>query len=184
MKPPSGGPDHGADQCGNRQVGERTDDLGLADAAQDDEAPNRHHHRSADALDETRADEGAERTRHRAKDRAEHEDDERRAEDRAGAVAVRLPAGNRDEDGEADEIGGQRQLQCDRILAERGGDHRQRGRDHRRVGVLHEERTGDDQGQEFGALQVFGPWDFGPSTPGQIGAFEIISSAINPMHWE
>ena len=49
-----------------------------------------------------------------AGDRAEDEDADRDAEDRLGAEAVGHPAADRDEDGERDEIGGQRQLQRDR----------------------------------------------------------------------
>ncbi len=105
------------------------------------------------ALHEAGADEGAERIRKRAEHRAEHEHAQCRAEDRTGSEPVGHPARDRDEDREADQIGGHGQLQRDRVLTERLRDDRQRGGDHRRVGVLHEQRTGDDQGQELGALQ-------------------------------
>ena len=85
-----------------------------------------------------------------AGERARHEHAERRAEDRARAEPVGHPAGDRDEDREADEIGGERELQGDRVLAEILRDHRQRGGDHRRIGVLHEQRGGDDQRDEAG----------------------------------
>ena len=67
------------------------------------------------------------------------------AEDRARAEAVGEPAGGRDEDGDGEEIGGERQLQVDRALAEIPRDRRQRRGEHRRIEVLHEQRAGDDE---------------------------------------
>ncbi|GJE07950.1 hypothetical protein AOPFMNJM_3282 [Methylobacterium jeotgali] len=138
------------DQGGDRQVGERRDELGLRNAAQDDEAPDRDHHRPADPLEEAGGDESEEAARGRAGQRAGHEHDEGGAEHRARTVAVRHPAADRDEDREADEVGGQRELQGDRVLAEAAGDGRQRRGDHRRVGVLHEQGGGDGEGDDAG----------------------------------
>ena len=55
------------------------------------------------------------------------------------------PAAERDEDGEAQQIGGDREVEAERVLVQRPRDRRQRGGDHRRIQVLHEQRAGDDQ---------------------------------------
>ena len=61
------------------------------------------------------------------------------------AKAVGRPAGGRDEDGERQKIGGQRQFERDRIFVEIGGDGRQRRGNDRRIEIFHEKRGRDDQ---------------------------------------
>ena len=73
------------------------------------------------------------------------------AEHALGAEPVGHPAADRNEDGERDEIGGQRQLERDRAGADVGGDRRQRRRDHGRIHVLHEQ--GDREDERDGAVQ-------------------------------
>ena len=63
----------------------------------------------------------------------------------ARAEAVGGPAAHRDEDGEREQVGGQRQLERERVGADIGRDRRQRGRDHGRIHVLHEQGDRDDQ---------------------------------------
>ena len=110
--------DHRPDHGGHGQIGERRDDLGLRNAAQEHEPADRHHHGPAHALEEARRDEAAERARSRAGERAGHEHRERRPEHGARAEAIGHPAADGDEDREADEIGGQRELQRDRVLVQ------------------------------------------------------------------
>ena len=80
----------------------------------------------------------------RATERPEREDHDRRAEHRSGAEAVREPTRERDEEGQAQQIGRDREVEAQRALAEVARDRGQRGRDHRRVHVLHEQRARDD----------------------------------------
>ena len=84
-------------------------------------------------------------SRERAADRAEHEDDDGRDEDGAGAETVGDPAAGRNEDGERQQIGGDRELERERARADIGRDGRQRRRDDGRVHVFHEHGRGDDQ---------------------------------------
>ena len=48
------GPDHGSDQGRHGEPGHRPHHLGLGDRAQQDQAPDRHHHRPAQALQDAR----------------------------------------------------------------------------------------------------------------------------------
>jgi hypothetical protein len=146
--------DYGPDHRRHGQIRERRDELALRDAAQEHEPADRNHHGAADPLQEARRHESAERPRRRAGERPRHEHAERGPKNGAGAIAVRHPAAHRDEDREADEIGGQRQLQRDRVLVEAFGDDRQRGRDDGRIRVLHEERGRDDERDEAGAVHL------------------------------
>ena len=149
IAPPSAGPITGPSSAGNRQVVERGDVVVLRHRAHQHEASHRHHHRPADALQEARDDE-----RVQACPTAAHSSDPpmnttiAAANTRARAVAVGHPAADRDEDGEAHEIGRQRELERERALADVRRDRRQRRRDDRRVHVLHEQRAGDDQRDE------------------------------------
>ena len=83
--------------------------------------------------------------RERAADRADHENDDGGAEYGAGAEAVGGPAAHRQEHGERQQIGGDRQLELQRVGADVGGDRRQRGRDDGRIHVLHEQGDRHDQ---------------------------------------
>ncbi len=67
---------------------------------------------------------------------------------RARAEPVGDPAGGGNEHRQRQQVGGQRELQRDRILVEVARDRGQRGRQHRAVHVLHEQRGGDDEGGE------------------------------------
>ena len=144
--------DHRPHQRGNREVIERGDVFALGHRAHEDEPSHRHHHRAAHALQEPGGDKCQEGVGRRAQQRSAHEHDDRRREYGARSVAVGHPAADRDEDGEADEIRRERQLERERGLADIGRDRGQRGRDHRRVHVFHEQRTGDDERNEDGAL--------------------------------
>ena len=81
----------------------------------------------------------------RAHDRAERENGDRHAEDETRAEAVGDPAADRQEDGEREEIGGNRKMQPHRRLVQRSGDGGQGGREAGRVEVLHKKSAGDDQ---------------------------------------
>ena len=72
------------------------------------------------------------------------------AEDRARAESIGHPAADRNEDGEAQQVGGDREVELDRIFVQRPGHRGQRGRDDRRVEHLHEERAADDHRREEG----------------------------------
>ena len=63
-------------------------------------------------------DELRQRLREAAEDRAEGEHDDRGAEHGARAEAVGHPAAERDEDGEAQQIGGDREIEPQRVFAE------------------------------------------------------------------
>ena len=137
-----------ADRPDQRRYGHQrhgVDQKPLVDAAHQDEAADRRHHRAAGALNNARHHELIERARQRAADRAEHEHDDGDAEDIARAEAVGDPAARRNENGEREQIRRDGKFQRQRIGAERLRDGRQRGRDHRRVHVFHEQRDRDDQ---------------------------------------
>ncbi len=87
----------------------------------------------------------SQRMRGGAADRAEHEYADGGAEHVARAEAVGGPAARRNEDRKRQEVGRDRELQRQRIGAERARNRRQRSRDHRRVHVFHEQGGGDDQ---------------------------------------
>ncbi len=128
-----GDPDHGIDQ------------LALVGAAHQDQARHRRHHRAAHALHDARDHELGQRVRQRAADRAQHEHGDRAAEHGAGAEAVGGPAADRDEHREREQVGGDRELERERVRADVGGDRGERRRDHGRVHVLHEQGDRDDQ---------------------------------------
>ena len=144
------------DQRRHGEIGHRADEIALGHAAQQHEPPDRHHHRPAEALEHARRYESRKRSRGAAQDRAESENDDRAAEHRARAEAVGDPAGGGDEHGERQQVGGQRELKDDRVLAQVERDRRQRRRDHGPVHVLHEQGGRDDEGGEnSGAHQRF-----------------------------
>ena len=78
------------------------------------------------------------------------------AEHRARAEAVGGPAADRDEDGKRKQVGGNGELERQRVGADVGGDRRQRGRDDGRVHVLHEQ--GDRHDQRDDAIGRHGVW--------------------------
>ena len=145
MKPPTGGPITGPISAGIVTQAMASTSSRLVDRAHQHQAADRRHHRAAHALHDAGDDEIGERARQRAADRAEHEHGDGGAEHGARAEAVGGPAARRDEDRERQQIGGDRELERERVGADVGGDRRQRGRDHRRVHVLHEQRDRDDQ---------------------------------------
>ena len=125
-------PDHRTQHRGHGQIRHRGDQLGFGDGLQNDQAADRDHHGAAEALQNTRGDQLRQRLRQSAEHRASREDDDRGAEDRARAESIRHPSADRNEDGEAQQVGGDREVELDRILAERLGHRGQRGRDDRR----------------------------------------------------
>ena len=135
-----------ADQRRDGQPGHGRDQLVARRGADQHQARDRRHHRAADALQEARQHEGraancekAQQIEPTTKTTMATRKTLRRAE------PVGHPARDRDEDGERHEIGGQRQLQRDRLGADIGRDRGQRGRDHRRVHVFHEQGDGEDE---------------------------------------
>ena len=139
-----------AEERRHGEIGHRADEVALLHAAQEHEPPDRHHHRSAKALEDARGDEGRQRRRGAAQDRAEGEHDDRAAEHGPRAEPVGDPARGGYEDGERQHVGGQRQLEDDRVLVQIERDRGQRGRDDRSVHVLHEQGGRDDEGGEEG----------------------------------
>jgi hypothetical protein len=123
----------------------RAQEIRLRDRAQHDEAPDRRHHGTAGALDHAGDDEFRQRIGQPAGDRAQGEDDDGGAEHRARAETVGHPAAQRDEDRQAQQIGGDREIEPQHVFMEGSGDRRQRRGDDRRIEILHEERAGDDQ---------------------------------------
>ena len=148
MKPPSGGPINGPSSAGTTSQASAETSSCLGTSRTITSRPDRRHHRAADPLNDAVDDEIEERGGGAAERRARREDDDRDAEHRARAEAVGHPAGNRNEDGKRQQIGGERELERDRILAQIDRDRRQRRGDHRRIEVLHEEGAGDDQGND------------------------------------
>ena len=142
----------------NGQRREGLDDLVAGDASQQNEPPDRHHHGAAHALHEAGDNEPFEGIRRGAGEGPGHEHPKRGRENGLGPELVGHPARNRDEDGKSDKVGGERQFQRDRVLADIPRDHRQRRGNHRRVGVFHEERGGDDQGEKARGSHGFAPF--------------------------
>ena len=133
------------DQRRDADIGHRAHEIGFLDRPQQHQAADRHHHRPAHPLHDPRHDESGERIGAAAADRAQGEDDDRGAEHPARAKPVGGPAADRDEDGKAQQIAGDRHIEPQRALVERAGDRRQCRRDHGRIEVLHEHRAGDDK---------------------------------------
>ena len=138
------------DQRRHGEIGHRADQIALRRGTQQHQPPDRHHHRAAEPLEHARGDEGRKRRRGAAQDRAEREDDDRAAEHRARAEAVGDPAGGGNEHRERQHVGGERQLEDDRILMQVERDRRQRGRNDGPVHVLHEQGGRDDEGGKSG----------------------------------
>ena len=136
---------HRADQCRHADIGHRPHQLGFRHGAQQHEPADRHHHRPAHALHDAGEDQHRQRIGETAADRPQGEDDNRGAEHAARAKAVGGPAADRDEDREAQEVTSDRDVEPERVLAERGAHYRQGGGDDRRIEALHEHRAGDDQ---------------------------------------
>ena len=101
------------------------------------------------------------------------------AEDALGAEAVGHPAADRDEDGERDEIGGQRQLERDRAGADIVGDRRQRGRDDGRIHVLHEQ--GDREDERDGSVQGAVSGDIGSKPDRRRSWLRALAWPVRPV---
>jgi len=86
-----------ADQGRYADVGHRAHQLGFGHGAQQHEAADRHHHRAAHALHDSREDQHPQGLGKAAGDRAQGEDDDRAGEDAAGTKAVGGPAADRNE---------------------------------------------------------------------------------------
>lgn len=114
-------------------------------AAQHGEAAYRHHHRAADSLQDPRNGEFDEAVTQPAKYGGAGEHDDRAAEHRTLPKAVGHPSANGNEDRERQQIGSHADTQAHGRDAECGGHVAQGGRDHRRIQILHEIGTGDDQ---------------------------------------
>src|SRR5471030_1067838 len=138
---PHGGAEHG----GQREVVHRADEFGAAYRAEDDDPADRHHHRAAYALDESRERERDQRGGRRAQEGAGDKDADSETEDRARAEAVGDPAADRDEDPEAEHITGDGDLQRDGVPAESFGHFGDRGDDDVGIDAFHEHRAGDDE---------------------------------------
>ena len=150
------GSEHRAEQGRDGEVADGLDIVGLRDGLEDDDASDRHHQGAPYALNEAGCHEREERARHGAQKRARREHQDRRAKHRARAEPVREPARDGDEHPETDDIGGETDLQRDRILAEVAGHGRQGGRDHRAIDVLHQECATHEQGQDEGVSRLNG----------------------------
>ena len=145
-------PDQRPDERRNRKPGHGRDEVALGGRADQHQPRHRRHHRAAHALQEAGQHELHQRAGDSAGDRADDENGDRDAENALGAELVRHPGADRDEDGERNEIGSQRQLERDRRRADVVSDRRQRGRDHRRIHVLHEK--GDRENERDGSVHV------------------------------
>jgi len=137
--------DHRAEQSGHGDPCHRVDERALVDGPQQHQAADRHHHRAAHALKDAGEDEVGERARERTADRAKHENGDGGCEHVARAEPVRHPAAAGDEHRQRQQIGGNRDLQRQRIGADIGRDGGQRRRNDRRVHVFHKQGAGDDQ---------------------------------------
>ena len=143
------GPDHRSEQGRDGEPGQSRDQFRLGHGAQDDEPAHRHHHGASHALQDAVEDELGQRLGKAAQRRAQGKDDDRRAEHGARPEAIGDPAAQWDEHGERQEIGRERELERDGVLAHVRRDGRERGRDHRRVHGLHEQGDGDDERDEI-----------------------------------
>ena len=83
-----------------------------------------------------------------AQDRARGKDQDRGHEHPPCPELVRHPATDRHEHGKREQIAGDRQIEPDRVLAERRRHRGQRGRDDRAVELVHELGGADDEGNE------------------------------------
>ena len=141
-----------AQQRGYGEVVERLDQPALGHGLQQHQPAHRHHHRAAYPLHEACEHERGERARACAQQRSAHEHHDGGGKDGARAVAVGHPSADRNEYRKADQIGGKRQFERERILANIARDRRQRSGQHRGIHVFHEQRAGDDQGDQDLAL--------------------------------
>ena len=134
-----------ADQRRDADIGHGAHQIGFFHGPQQNETTDRHHQGPAHTLDDAGGDQGGQRIGHAAADRAQCEDDDRRAEHAPRPEPVGCPAADRDEHRKAQQITGDRDVEGERAFVERSRDRRQRGRDDGRIEVLHEHRAGDDQ---------------------------------------
>ena len=142
--------DQRPDQRRNGEPGQGIDQFRLGHSAEQDDAADRHHHCSADALKRPGRHQATQRIGHAAGQRPDGEDGDRHPEHMARAEAVGHPAAHRYEDGKAQEIGGEGKLQHDGIGPQRPRHGGKRRGDHRRIHVLHEQGGGDDEGDQPG----------------------------------
>ena len=153
-------PHHRADQRRDAKVGHRGHEMAFRDRFENHQAPDRHHHRAAAALQDTRGNQFGQRLRQAAQHRSDGEDHDCGAEHRAGAEAVRHPGADRDEHRQAQQVGGDRQVELDRVLVQRPGHRGQRRRDDCGVEQLHEQGAADDDwNEDLGEGFLFGRLD-------------------------
>jgi len=139
--------DHRGEERRPGEVGDRVDHLGFRRHPQHREPADRHHHRAAEALQDSRHNQHPELGTERTEGRGEGEDRDRGEQDATGTEPVGEPAADRQADRHRDQIAGHRGVDVHRGDPEIVGDRRCRRRDDRSVEVLHEERPGDEQGK-------------------------------------
>ena len=149
-EPADGRPHQGADEGWNGKPGQGIHQLRFWNLAQDDKAPHRHHHGAAQPLQGARRNEPAQRLGIATGDGAQHEHRNGGAKNMLCAETVGAPAADRNENREAQEIGGESQLQHDGVGAKVRRDGRQRRGNHRRIHVFHEQGGGYDERKQAG----------------------------------
>ena len=113
--------------------------------AQQHEPPDRHHHRAAQTLNDAREHDLEQRMREARQDRADGEDGDGGAKHAPRAEFIRRPAGERDEDGERQQIGGEREFERHRVFMQIRRHGGEGGGEHGAVELLHEQGGRDDQ---------------------------------------
>jgi hypothetical protein len=135
----------GPDKARYRQQRHGRNQIAALCGAQQHQPANGRHHCAAHALKEARHDELDHRGGYRTADGADDEDGDGDTEDFLGAVFIRHPAADGDEDGQRHHVGGQCELERDRPDMKVGSNRWKRRRDDGRVHLLHEESDSEDQ---------------------------------------
>ncbi len=127
-----------ADEGGDDDEVHRPEQFGFREGAHDGQAPDRHHHGAAQALQQAGGGHHLGAHRQAAQDRSAGEDADRGEEDAAGAEAVGHPAADGNADGQAEDVAGDDRFQAQRGNPEAGSDAGNGGVDDRGVELLHE----------------------------------------------
>lgn len=140
--------DHRPQQGGHGQIGHGPDQIGLLDGLEQDQPPDRQHHRSSRAAQHASEHELREGLGQAAEHAGDGVDANGRAKDRAAAIAIGQPAADGQEHRRCQEIGGDGELKMQRALVQ-GLAHCRKGiDDHRRIERLDHHRRADDQGHQ------------------------------------
>ena len=143
--PPGERRDDGRDERRPGEQGDGADEIGAVGDAEHREPTDRHHHRSPDALQHPHDGEFWQARAQRTEHRGEREDCDGGEENTTGPEAPGDPSTQRDEHGERQQVGRDRDADRNRWHTERTTDARGGSGEDRAVEIFHKECAGDEK---------------------------------------